>query len=66
MPGVDLYEFPARSGSVVRVLWSHDGDAHDVPVERGAKVLDVFGNAMPAGPAVTATVEPVYVIAPSK
>lgn len=66
VPGVDLYEFPARSGSAVRVLWSHDGDAHDVPVDVGARVLDVLGNPAKVGSTVTVGIEPVYLIAASR
>lgn len=63
--GVDLYEYPAREGRIVRVLWSHDGDAHAVPVEPKAQVLDVFGNPLRAGAAVNVSIEPVYVLVPS-
>ena len=66
VPGVDLYEYPARAGVAVKVLWSYDGDAHQVRVESGSKVLDVFGNPLGVGPDVTVTIEPVYVIVPSR
>lgn len=63
--GVDLYEYPAREGTRVRVLWSHDGDAHAVPVDPQARVLDVLGNPVRVGETLTATVDPVYVLIPS-
>jgi hypothetical protein len=66
VPGVDLYEYPAREGSVVRVLWSHDGAPHEVRVDAGAKVLDVLGNPRGAASSVTVTVEPLYVVVPSR
>jgi hypothetical protein len=66
VPGVDLYAYPARAGVSVQVLWSYDGDAHQVRVESGSKVLDVFGNPLGVGPDVTVTIEPVYVIVPSR
>lgn len=63
--GVDVYEFPAREGAKVRVVWSHDGDAHEVPVDPKARLLDVFGNPLPAAATLKATVDPVYVLIPS-
>lgn len=63
--GVDLYEYPAREGTKVCVLWSHDGDAHEVPVDPKSKVLDVFGNRLRVDATVKVTVEPVYILIPS-
>jgi hypothetical protein len=66
VPGVDLYEFPSREGTVVRVLWSQDGDPHPVPLEAKARVLDVFGNPLAAERKVDVAVEPRYILVPSR
>jgi len=64
VPGVDQYEYPARDGVSVRVLWSYDGDPHAVPVDAKARVLDVFGNPLNAEGSVKVGVDPVYMLVP--
>jgi glucose dehydrogenase len=40
--GVDLYTYGTRKP--VQVLWSYDGETHNVPIPRGARALDIWGN----------------------
>jgi hypothetical protein len=40
--GVDLYTYGTTKP--VQVLWSYDGATHNVPIPRGVKVLDIWGN----------------------
>jgi hypothetical protein len=61
--GVDHYTYPrdAKQGRSVSVLWSYDGAPHSVPVPRGVRVLDVWGNSVrPQSGKVTITPEPIY------
>lgn len=60
--GMDDYTFPAQNGKRVSVVWSYDGTPHTLPVPKGARALDIWGNALPAGKAVTVGVEPVYLV----
>jgi hypothetical protein len=66
LPGVDWYGYPARDGSAVQVVWSYDGEPHELPVASGEEVLDVLGNPIEvSGATFTVGVEPVYVIRPA-
>jgi hypothetical protein len=60
--GVDLYTYPhdTQLRRSVSVLWSYDGAPHAVAVPRGVRVLDVWGNALPAAKSITVGPEPVY------
>jgi len=64
VPGVDQYTFVGGAeGREVRVVWSFDGATHTLPVPKGLRVLDVFGNAVVAdGGNVTVVAEPQYLV----
>ncbi|MBA3683778.1 MAG: carbohydrate binding domain-containing protein [Planctomycetes bacterium] len=66
VPGVDLYTYSAREGSIVSVAWSHDGESHALPVPAKAKALDIFGNALKAQAEVSVGPEPIYLVAPAR
>lgn len=60
--GVDDYTFPAQNGQTVSVLWSYDGASHPLPIQKGVKVLDIWGNRLSAKAIVTVGPEPLYLL----
>jgi hypothetical protein len=59
--GVDRYDFPAEGGKQVSVLWAYDNAAHQLPVPKGVRALDVWGNELRAQ-TVTVGYEPIYFV----
>ncbi len=63
VPGVDFYTFPgAKTGEQISVAWSYDGQNHALTIPRGAQVLDVWGNRLPAARTIVLSAEPVYIV----
>ena len=59
--GVDSYEFQQTDGKKITVVWSFDGETHQVEQPKKSKALDVFGNPLPKGP-LQVGIEPVYFV----
>jgi len=61
-PGVNIFRFPVVAGKQVDVLWSYDGQIHELPFPKSADVLDVQGNPLPPAAAFGVGPIPVYVV----
>ncbi len=63
--GVDAYRFAPVAGRQVTVVWSYDGEPHNLAVPANTTVLDVYGNPRRVSAQATVTAEPLYLVCPS-
>ncbi|NUQ00465.1 MAG: hypothetical protein HUU35_11490 [Armatimonadetes bacterium] len=61
--GLEAFAFRQTDGSMVSVVWSMDGRPHPLTVPAESRALSLMGNPL-AGPTVSVTMEPIYLLQP--